>query len=161
MTDNSQQSRDLSSNQHIADRLRKDAAYIEGRTGHEERRALMREAAGHIDQLEQDIAQLTSPDETSDRQSQLIARLRRISSLNDNPAHFVDEIDKLTYCGKFIAPDEYCEKLIGHEGRCGLLPGNARCREGFCAPDKMCVLPAGHSGEHSFVTPEKAKASTP
>lgn len=64
-----------------------------------------------------------SPPETYERLSNLVDRLKRINSLNDNPAHYIAEIDRLTACGKFIASDEYCERLIGHEGRCGLLPG--------------------------------------
>lgn len=42
------------------------------------------------------------------------------------PSRYNREIDKLTECGKFIASDEYCELLIGHEGRCGLKPGSVR-----------------------------------
>lgn len=58
------------------------------------------------------------PFETNERLPNLVDRLKRINSLNDNPAHYVSEIDRLTACGKFIASDEYCERLIGHEGRC-------------------------------------------
>lgn len=65
-------------------------------------------------------------DETTARPVNLIARLRRINAINDNPARYDHEIDKLTACGMFIASDEYCELLIGHEEHCGLLPGTPR-----------------------------------
>lgn len=67
-----------------------------------------------------------SADETTVRPINLVARLRRINAINDDPARYDREIDKLTACGMFIASDEYCELLIGHEGRCGLLPGTTR-----------------------------------
>jgi len=37
-------------------------------------------------------------------------------------------------CGCFIAPDEYCEKYYGHEGRCGLMANHDHwfSRDGFC-----------------------------
>lgn len=66
------------------------------------------------------------PRETTERLPNLVDRLKRINAINDDPSRYNPEIDKLTECGKFIASDEYCEFLIGHEGRCGLLPGNVR-----------------------------------
>lgn len=57
--DRSNRDSEAMTKRHIADRLRQDSKYIEGYGGTEGRRALMREAADYIDQLEQDFAQLT------------------------------------------------------------------------------------------------------
>lgn len=62
----------------------------------------------------------------AERPLNLVDRLRRINAINDDPARYDHEIDKLTACGMFIASDEYCELLIGHEEHCGLLPGTPR-----------------------------------
>lgn len=90
-----------------------------------------------------------SPNEPNERLPNLVDRLKRINSLNDNPAHYVSEIDRLTACGKFIASDEYCERLIGHEGRCGLLPGTPpsvrKCLRD-CGFNMRCQEPEGHAG---------------
>ena len=87
-------------------------------------------SGGHI--TSEDCEQLrqwlngTTPDETTERLPNLVDRLKRINAINDDPSRYNREIDKLTECGKFIASDEYCELLIGHEGRCGLQPGSVR-----------------------------------
>jgi len=73
-----------------------------------------------------ELKALLRPSETSERLPNLVDRLKRINAINDDPSRYNPEIDKLTECGKFIASDEYCELLIGHEGRCGLQPGSVR-----------------------------------
>lgn len=66
------------------------------------------------------------PVETTERHPNLVDRLKRINAINADPTRSDPEIEKLTECGNFIASDEYCELLIGHEGRCGLLAGDPR-----------------------------------